>query len=196
MHIFFKNWRASKIQAEKIDLHYSSDFWKTNLWVPSILNNMHKFFKLEYDRNIQIHWNFEQRSHIAQEFENVRARKGYALLHWSFWQEFTFFQVSANFLKIGGVKFSTFWTPFKLKWNEKKWFVFEAEAIWCWKKNSIFYVLICLSNETLFIWCDFKKYMNDVELWLPTVATRNDVQYAILTILLVSGTFFPKKYTV
>ena len=35
--------------------------------------------------------------------------------------------------------------------------------------------------------------MNDVELWLPTVATRNDVQYAILTILLVSGTFFPKN---
>ena len=45
MHIFFKNWRASKIQAEKIDLHYSSDFWKTNLWVPSILNNMHKVFQ-------------------------------------------------------------------------------------------------------------------------------------------------------
>ena len=95
------------------------------------------FFKLEYDRNFQIHWNFEQRSHIAQEFENVRARKGYALLYWSFWQEFTFFQVNANFLKIGGVKFSTFWTPFKLRWNEKKLFVFEAEGIWCWKN---FYV--------------------------------------------------------
>ena len=130
MHIFFKNWRASKIQAEKIDLHYSSDFWKTNLWVPSILNNMHK---VEYDRNSQIQWNFEQKSHIAQEFENVRARKGYALLYWGLWQEFTFFQVSANFLKRGGVKFSTFWTPFKLKWNEKKLFVFEAEGTWCWK---------------------------------------------------------------
>ena len=124
------------------------------------------------------------------ELEKVRS----ALL--KFWTRIYIFSSQVKFSKNRGVKFSTFWTPFKLKWNEKKWFVFEAEAIWCWKKNSIFYVLICLSNETLFIWCDFKKYMNDVELWLPTVATRNDVQYAILTILLVSGTFFPKKYTV
>ena len=127
------------------------------------------FFKLEYDRNFQIHWNFEQRSHIAQEFENVRARKGYALLHWSFWQEFTFFQVSANFLKIGGVKFSTFWTPFKLRWNEKKLFVFEAEGIWCWKKNSIFYVCNMPFNWNSF----YLMWLQKIHEWCWIVVTNS-----------------------
>ena len=74
--ILFENWRASKIQAEKSICITAQIFEKQiceshQFWTICI-----SFFKLEYDRNFQIHWNFEQRSRIAQEFENVRAKKG------------------------------------------------------------------------------------------------------------------------
>ena len=122
------------------------------------------------------------------ELEKVRS----ALL--KFWTRIHIFSSQVKFSKNRGVKFSTFWTPFKLKWNERKWFVFEAEAIWCWKKNSIFYVLICLSNETLFIWCNLKKYMKDVEFWLQYLREMTfNMQF--WQFYLWVQLFFSKKYT-
>ena len=97
------------------------------------------------------------------ELEKVRS----ALL--KFWTRIYIFSSQVKFSKNRGVKFSTFWTPFKLKWNEKKLFVFEAEGIWCWKKNNIFSVFNMPFKRNSF----YLMWLQKIHEWCWIVVTNS-----------------------